>query len=307
MSGIFNRKLAAVLSGRTELIYHPEHPRLFEDDYGMNEDRWETLPWIDVINSEGYSEPGCALGRAGVIVTANWNEDKTACILTSFVDSEFDPREPDKLLTVAAALEVLGVNLEWSDMWIECSSCRKLVQTSPDSYGWKRSYIDVKDEVICCNCVRKDPEELLPLLGTLSALTFDGVPLSQLGLIKLEQDFEYGMHGGQNARPALIAKALRARGVDRFLFVLDSVGQFDCDFSVWVDEEQMPQKELQQLPANETDGSDVAENIKRALQEHVVLPTGPGETLYVRIDSDTGNYSSKVVKTEELPEAFNEP
>jgi hypothetical protein len=53
----------------------------------------------------------------------------------------------------------------------------------------------------------------------------------------LEGNFQRNLHPGQAADPHVMAKKLRALDIERYIFVLDDVGQFDHSFSVWVHED----------------------------------------------------------------------
>jgi hypothetical protein len=179
--------------------------------------------------SPGYAEPGYQTPANGAgVYRANWNGL-----------SEWDGRErksiDDTMPRLSAILEHIGAGIEWGDEWSDCYQCGKLVRTSPDSYGWQPSYIRTEDGEVCHECVSKDPEAyLLELEGDADrAWTLDIDPADH-GYTLLEEGFENGFHPGQNDDPREIAGRLRARGIDNFVFRLDSVGQFDASFSVYV-------------------------------------------------------------------------
>lgn len=308
----FNRRLHAVMSGHTDFIPHPDHPRLFEDDYGMSERSWEPLPWIESVHCDGYAEPGYDQPKSGVIVLANWNNDKEKIIRASFANPKQTRKPPDELLTIGDALDLMDVDGHFSDEWTDCSLCNKLVRTCNNGPGWKRFFIQGEDaSCVCGLCVRRNPSELEHMLGRHDAeaiLAIEDVPLKKLKLQRLSQDFELGMHGGQNARPALIAAALRKRKVTRFLFVLDSCNPFETLFSVHVDRKQAKRCGVTELPWDEVNGSDIAENIKRALQSppNVIPPVHPGGVNYTRIDGDTGEHYTKIVPQKDLPRVVRE-
>ena len=173
----------------------------------------------------GYAEHGYTDPESGLIATGNWNRNY---------------RTGDNTMKrVVELFDKLGIECEWSDEWDSCSDCGKLFRTSADSYGWQRAYYDFGGERICCECVR--PEEVLEDLEgkSHSALTLDIDP-SEYGYVKAnDEDYENGWYGGQNDSPEEIAKSLRELGVERYLFVIDSTGQFDMHFSVWVHESEM--------------------------------------------------------------------
>lgn len=78
----------------------------------------------------GYSEPGYAAGKNGVLA-ANWN-----VLPTRAVD----------------VLERAGYSVEWSDEWIDCCECGGAVRTQSDGYDWTPAYKLVGDAVVCHAC-----------------------------------------------------------------------------------------------------------------------------------------------------------
>src|SRR5262249_6021793 len=140
---------------------------------------------------------------------------------------------------IATLLEKLGVELEWSDEWACCDQCGKAVRTKPDSYSWQAAYASTDDGLTCHECMKADPSDYLRSLEGCSdrCVTID-LDLEAAGYRLLAGDFENGLYGGQADRPELIAEALREQGVERFIFHLDTTGQFDLSFSVWVHEEE---------------------------------------------------------------------
>lgn len=210
----------------------------------------ECLAWYD-----DYAEPGYSAERHGVLA-ANWNP---------FPDD------------VVSLLEKAGFSIEWSDEWTECVGCNKAVRTVADSYGWRRSYLETDDGALCQACAREEPDTVLDQImnNPRAALTFDLGDLGELGFVKLMGDLESGLHPGQDADPALIARQLRAAGVDRYFFQIDSVGQFDLDFSVWVDRDQ-----LDRIPHTvETQGYSPSQACQAALKDasaKMAQLSGPG-------------------------------
>jgi hypothetical protein len=173
-----------------------------------------------------YAEPGYT-SREECIAFGNWNT------ITKWTDgkSEVIDNTPKRL---GDALERLGVDLEWSDEWAFCSSCGKAVRTQADSYSWKRSYTEDDGDITCEDCI--NPAEYLEGLEGHDdhCATIDSIDPGQHDYRRLALTFEHGFHPGQDADPKKIGAALRKMGVSRYLFVLDSTGQFDIAFSVWV-------------------------------------------------------------------------
>jgi len=209
---------------------------------------------------DGYAEPSYDDPKSGLVALGNWNG------ITRY-DRDTGKFEPidDTPIRVANLLERLGVELEWEDEWITCSSCNKLVRTQPNSYCWLQSYVEVSGDALCMNCV--DPAEYLESLeGEFTkANTIQDIDPSKYDYIRLDQDFEHGMHYGQDASPELIAKALKRRGIQRYLFNIDSRGQFDVDFSAWVHKDEAHL--ITPLKSAEFNGPSVAGAMERGLRE----------------------------------------
>lgn len=165
-----------------------------------------------MIYYNGYVEPGYDDPESGMIATANWND--------------VDP-EP---------FEELGIEIEWSDEWSDCCNCGKLFRTSPDSYSWTPYYAWIGEcEMICGDCIKDDPSDYLEELnGNKRKCETIGISLEEHGYRLYQDGYENGFHPGQNDDPQAIAKQLREKGFKNFIFQLDSTGQFDMNFSVWV-------------------------------------------------------------------------
>lgn len=208
----------------------------------------------DLMFAEAYAEPGYTNPEKGILF-ADWNDQTTYRVdgrtfSTRYSAEQFvkthqvaDPaiveHRDDTMRRIGDIAEKKGYAIEWSDEWAQCDTCSKAVRTSPDGYGWQRSYFENEDGLQCIACVREDADVYLDWLrgqsGRAESMNLD---LTQYGYVKAEGDFENGWHYGQNDSPEVIAKDLRARGITSFIFKLDSVGQFDVRFSVWVHEDE---------------------------------------------------------------------
>lgn len=209
-----------------------------------NRDRlWSRLNWLSDIADDagysidfhpGYAEPGYDDPPSGIVALGNWNnrsrwdeETRTFVVLDNTM-----PR-------IARILERLGVEIEWHDEWIDCCDCNKLVRTQPDCYSWQKSYHMDGDggDLLCVECLKRDAAEYLASLegSHTQCNTIDAINPEDYGYIRVNEDsFENGFHPGQADSPEKIAAALRRGGIERFLFGLDSVGQFDARFSVYI-------------------------------------------------------------------------
>jgi hypothetical protein len=182
----------------------------------------------DIQIHEEYAEPG--YDSKGPILTGNWNPiswDKTK-------------KEDDLIFRLGEILEKIGCELEWEDEWSTCADCSRLVRTEPDSYGWTPSYAILNEcELVCADCIKENPDDYLKELenNPLKAVTFD-IDLEKQGYIHLDDKYENGWYGTTDD-PKKIAKGLRAKGVERFIFAIDGKGQFNIEFSVWVHESEI--------------------------------------------------------------------
>lgn len=244
-----------------------------------------------------YAEPGYSSPENG-IVFGNWNP---VCGFNE--PKEIQNRCP--CVRLARILKNLGAEIEWEDEWATCCNCSKAIRTQPDSYGWRRSYWQSDEGEICIECVRKNPSDFLEWCeGNPSrALTFD-LPLADLGYVRLDADFERGLHNGQDSDPAKIAEELAGKGITRFVFTLDASGQFDARFSVHVHNEQLPLASTLDLSAQNTDGVSYSANLERALRSAALASRKDGECLITKIDVSTGETRSAFVPQPEVFQAI---
>lgn len=251
----------------------------------------------DAILTFGYAEPGYGTGDDDIVAIGNWN-DRTRWDRESRRAVVVD-NTPSR---VAKLLEKLGVSLEWEDEWTLCADCYRAVRTQADSYSWTRSYTDTDDGPVCEDCTLKDPAGYLASLegNHRTAITLAVNP-EHHGYKLLADDFQNGLYGGQSADPARIAKHLESCGIYRYIFRIDSVGQFDLSFSVFVHEDEMDL-----APSDlDSDGPDPAVMMKRALENIPPAPAGEG-IAYTKVDIATGIATTRRVSPEEFIEGIRD-
>lgn len=208
------------------------------------------------------------------ILFGNWNH----C-------AEF--KNPGKHYCDLRILEAAHYELEWLDEWDVCSECCGAVRVSPTSYGWKPKYWMMPDVGCVCAACIMGPEDATERSGLMDAyieyykgrshgcMVFGGPEvLCSYGYKQLDE-FERGLHRGQSADPLLIGEALRARGISDFIFYLDSTGQFDVQFSVWVPKDTVA-VELERDETHNPPGEGPAELMERALRSAPPPPPGAG-------------------------------
>lgn len=187
---------------------------------------------------DDYAEPGYRKEREDLpILFANWNPQGNTCFegVEYIGDNMTMPR-------LESIFEHYGYTIEWSDEWTECEQCQRAFRMLGDSYSWSMYGYVGDHATICGDCIKLDPYDYLGSLenNPRKCATIDGLDPADHGYVKLNDDsYENGLYGGQMDDPRAIALALRAAGVTRFLFALDSVAQFGLDFSCYVHEEQI--------------------------------------------------------------------
>lgn len=248
------------------------------------------------IHTHGYAEPGY---NGDLIATGNWNDITTYNRQTNKVDVVTEAPK-----RIANLLEKLGFEIEWSDEWTTCDTCQKLVRTTADSYSWTRAYMeDEYQEVTCHECVAEDPAPHLEALENdpRRAWTLADINPEDYGYIPIKQEFENGLYGGQSDDPAKIATSLRDMGITRFLFLIDSVGQFEMRFKVLVHESQIAKFSEAAFSDAETTGPDPAVVMQNALMNIPPITDQPAGIAYHKINSD-GTVSSRIISPEEFVE-----
>ena len=209
---------------------------------------------LDLRSASAYGEPGY-LPPEMPILMADWN------------------RVSDQ---VQRWLEGAGYELEWGDEWGECEFCCCAVRTQSDSYEWRPSYALLAGEICCAACVAKRPEEYLAgLRGDAGKVhTLLTLDLSKHGYVRVDRNFETGLHPGQDDSPIAVAAVLAASGIEDFIFSLDRAGQFDARFSLW-----LRPADARRFRLDPTEGKakvSPAAAMEAALRDAARIPLGPG-------------------------------
>jgi len=240
-----------------------------------------------------YAEPGYS--SSGLIAFGNWNA------VTSYTENKFGTVD-DAPARLGTLLEKLGCELEWSDEWVCCDQCGRAVRTKPDSYRWQASYASTDDGILCHECLEEDPTDYLQSLeGTSERCVTMDLDLEAHGYKLVADDFENGLYGNQADRPELVAEALRKQGVDRFLFKLDSTGQFDLSFSVWVHEDEYDRIDREEFDAASVAGVDPAYQLQKALADaSTKMAATEGQIKVAKADIGSGTARVRTVTPEEF-------
>lgn len=286
------------------------------DDVGRTRSQLETVQFFAAYAEPGYSHEGRGIVLGNCNTTLRFvprpavDDVKAVAEWQEYEERHKLARKKSLIARVFKALERLGYEFEWEDEWSDCSSCGKLIRTNPNGYGWRRYYYETDDcDRICGDCVQSDDSECQRYLEWLEgsytrAMTFD-LDLAKLGYVHNEARFEHGFHHGQDADPKKVAEELKRRGINRFIFELDSVGQFDMDFSFWVHESEqhlMAQLDLSDAVVN---GPSVSQAMMRGLQNasqaSASLPDIPGTVKYAQVQAD-GSAAASLIPGAEFVE-----
>ncbi len=203
----------------------------FKDRYEVKS-RLEEIEIYYGCSEPGYDEDsGYALG--------NWNDVRKEINGVTYIDKT--------VVRLGAIFEKLGFNIEWNDEWTSCYDCNKIVRTQPDCYSWTPSYIFDDDacEIICRNCVEEDPERILHVFegNPDKALTID-IDLSDYGYSLLMDDLRTSMHKGETTDPQEVYKFLSGKNIEKFIFKLEYNEQFRSGYSVWVNDSELDELEI---------------------------------------------------------------
>lgn len=253
----------------------------------------------------GYAEPGYNSPKHGWIAVGNWNTVSRYNEATG--KFEVIDEAPARF---AAALERLDVELEWCDEWVACDSCGLIFRTTADSYCWQKSGTIDENGCTCSACL--DPVEHLAALEAQDhrCNTISTIDFGDCGYRALDLSFENGLYGGQAADPKKIGAVLRACGISRYVFNLDSTGQLDISFSVWVHKSQARKinKAIAALRGADTNGADPAEMMRRALSHaETQKPAGPVTgVIYTKCNLADGTATTRVVSPQEFADGIHD-
>jgi len=171
-----------------------------------------------------------------LIATGDWNEITYYDSITNIniVISNLPARVGD-------LFEKMGIEVEWEDEWTECCECRRLIRTEPNSYFWSPQFKYFEDRgYVCHSCLLEDPKEYLYCLeGNLDeSNTFNEIDPADYGYVKFNSgSYCFGYSGTDDINA--IVEYMKYQGVNKYLFSLDSQGQFTHEHSVYIHEDEI--------------------------------------------------------------------
>jgi hypothetical protein len=293
---------------------------------------------VDITVSPEYCEPGYTMDGDGPLLLADWNSRRQWGWAWVFRSVGIDHRSKAEMFVAREERVVvgedntaprlsdlfakLGCTIDWYDEYQLCNDCQKAFRTSGDSYGWTQyGFLSEDGHAVCGDCIKDDPDDYLEELegNPRKAVTLD-VDLEKQGYVCLNWDekgcvtsYENGLYGGQCDEPGKVAEALDKRKITRYLFNVDSVGQFDLDFSVWIHRDELNLEEgsdwdtifaaiekFREEPID-SEGVDPAEMLKKGLQQ-CTANYERGKVVHNRINLSDGSVETKTLTAEEFVE-----
>ena len=221
----------------------------------------ELVIHTDGVVGDCIDEPEC-----GIIILGDWNS-----IYGETEDGGVEKTD-NTMPELSEALEKLGIELGWNDCYEVCESCGRLIGTQPTHYGWLPEHASVPDvgEYVCVECIVEDHvEEYLEGLEGQDgkAVTISEIDPTEHGYRVIIGECENGWYGGQDDDPKDIGKALRKLGITRYLFKIDSTGQFDIHFSVYVHKSERRKFNRNRYEAALVKGPDPAQVMQACLRD----------------------------------------
>lgn len=155
------------------------------------------------------------------VVIADWNDITRK--LTAYIESECD------------------AEIDFDDEYSTCE-CGKVVLIQPQFYGWTPNYMVGDGYLLCRECAESEPDTVIEEhVNSTCAIRNWMLPIiEEAGFVCFESEdscnrYETGFHPGQNDGPQKVEAWLLDNLPDHdYIFAVDSVGQFDVQWSVHV-------------------------------------------------------------------------
>jgi hypothetical protein len=213
----------------------------------------------------GYA-PGSGDSDARVF-SANWNTE------TQYNSETRESIVVDNSLArLGELLENLPkVDLAWCDTTSHCDGCMKAISSSPTHWSWTPAYAVLDGSIMCQGCLQEDPAELFEfILGNADTSLSPSLNInpSEHGYTQLPINFESGMYPYQNDDPGTVGTNLQQLGIERYFFAVEGTGQFDVDWVVWLENDELLEWLEEAIEENELD---VDLTLEEAIQRVIEL------------------------------------
>lgn len=153
------------------------------------------------------------------LVTANWND------ITEWHGNE-RVEVSDIPSRVCSLFERCGLEINWCDEVSMCDGCYKAIQTEPDCFSFRPSFMVGDGEILCQECIADDPE---PWLEQCSAeghhWTLDNIDPAEHGYT-LAFEGEYFIYADK------LASLMQSRGFHQEQWLFTQSSSYECDVYV---------------------------------------------------------------------------
>lgn len=173
---------------------------------------------------EGIAEQGY---ENKPLICADWNPPKMERIY-NWIEKYYEGR----------------FDLGWNDEWMSCNECGRAIRSIHNHYGWEPSYLSSDyDEVLCIECVKNMDEEALKgyINNSNKVLPSWTIEIAEDAGFKCFEDknycqiYETGLYSHQTDDPKEVEKFLQKNLPEHdYLFAINSTGQFDIHWSIFI-------------------------------------------------------------------------
>lgn len=159
------------------------------------------------------------------VVVGDWEEKEK---IEKKIDMDFD----DIMVALGSSWSDWG----FSDEYTTCSDCGTIIRTTPTSAHWVADYCVCNSEMLCSECIKKDPTSYLETITNnyKNANTIlSEEELKEQGYKLLEGDYESHIGNTYNDDPQTQLEEL-LKTYDEVVFDITGSGQFGTSWQVWV-------------------------------------------------------------------------
>ena len=165
------------------------------------------------------------------MLIADWNKNKLKS-LDNWLNGQY--------------YEHAQIQLGYDDEYQYCDNCMGLICTTAQYHGDTGRFMYGDGEIFCSNCIKDDPDLILDYYLNNSSMAIPDYLTEHIkndGFICFSTDesgdycpiYESGLHIGQDDNPKDIEKKiLELKYNYDYLFMINSVGQFDVKWSVFI-------------------------------------------------------------------------
>jgi len=142
------------------------------------------------------------------------------------------------------------IETHWNDEVTRCGCCNGAILTTPSYHGDLPEYVILDCDITCKDCILDDESIQDEIIDQYKNQTNKAIMpwffdiIEKQGYVCYSPDeycqiFETGFHHGQNDNPKDIAEDIKKNLPDHdYIFKIDSAGQFDIQWSVFIKKQE---------------------------------------------------------------------